>query len=59
MGVKAYQMAEQGHFGKMVSFKNNQMEMVSLKEAITEYNHVQQDNYLLETARSIGISFGN
>jgi len=58
MGVKAFHMAENGHFGKMVSFKNNQMEMVSLKEAITEYNHVQTDNYLLETARSIGISFG-
>jgi len=58
MGVKAFKMAKQGHFGKMVSFKNNQMEMVSLKEAIAEYNHVDKDNYLLETARSIGISFG-
>jgi len=59
MGVKAFQMAEKGHFGQMVSFKNNRMEMVALEEAIAKYNRVDLDNYLLETARLTGISFGD
>ncbi|MEM7161146.1 MAG: ATP-dependent 6-phosphofructokinase [Bacteroidota bacterium] len=59
MGVKAFKMAEHGDFGKMVSFKNNRMEIVPLKDAIAKYNHIAMDNYLIETARETGITFGD
>ena len=59
MGVKAFEMVKEGSYGKMVSYRNNRMEMVDLKDAISEYNYVKPDNYLLQTARSIGISFGD
>ena len=59
MGVKAFQMARDGEFGHMVSFKNNCLESVPITEAIAEYNFVAKDHYLIETARSLGISFGD
>jgi len=58
MGVKAFEMVEAGEFGRMVAFKNNRMESVSIKEAISEYNIVNKDHYLLNTARQLGVSFG-
>lgn len=58
MGVKAFEMVEAGEFGKMVAYKNNKMASVSIKKAISEYNVVSQDHYLLNTARQLGISFG-
>ena len=58
MGVKAFELVNAGDFGKMVSFKNNAMTSVSIKEAIVEYNVVGQNHYLLNTARQLGISFG-
>ena len=58
MGVKAFELVENGDFGKMVAFKNNRMESVLIKEAISEYNIVDKDHYLLNTARQLGISFG-
>ncbi len=58
MGVKAFEMVEAGAFGKMVAYKNNKMASVFIKKAISEYNVVSQDHYLLNTARQLGISFG-
>lgn len=58
MGVKAFELANSGEFGQMVAFKNNRMESVLIKEAISEYNVIGKDNYLLNTARQLGISFG-
>ena len=59
MGVKAFELIEAGQFGNMVSYKNNQMTYVSLEDAIKEYNHVRLDHYLINTARKLGISFGD
>ena len=59
MGVKAFDMVEAGEFGRMVAYKNNSMESVTLKEATAEYKHLAQDHYLIETARKMGISFGD
>lgn len=58
MGVKAFEMVTAGEFGRMVAFKNNKMESVPIKEAISEYNIVNKDHYLLNTARQLGVSFG-
>jgi phosphofructokinase-like protein len=59
MGVKAFEMARDGEFGKMVAYKNNQLEMVSILEAVKDYNFVKNDHYLINTARSLGVSFGD
>ena len=59
MGVKAFKMVKNQEFGKMVSFKNNALSSVSLKEAVAEYNHIDLDHYLIDTARSLGVSFGD
>ena len=59
MGFKAFELVLAGAFGKMVAFKNNQMEAVSIKEAISEYNYVDTDHYLIRTARALGVSFGD
>lgn len=58
-GVKAFEMVLQGEFGKMVTYKNNTITSVSLKEAVSEYNVVDTNSFLVQTARGIGISFGD
>ncbi len=59
MGVKAFKLVKAGDFGKMVSYKNNGLTAVTLQEAVASYNHVNLDHYLIETARALGISFGD
>ncbi|MCU0347255.1 MAG: ATP-dependent 6-phosphofructokinase [Saprospiraceae bacterium] len=59
MGVKAFDMIVQGDFGKMVTFKNNEISSVSIAEAVSKYNFLSKDHYLVRTARSLGISFGD
>ncbi|HHM20615.1 MAG TPA: ATP-dependent 6-phosphofructokinase [Bacteroidetes bacterium] len=59
MGVKAFELILEGAFGQMVSYKNNRMQSVPLKEAISKYKVLQLDSYLVDTARRLGISFGD
>lgn len=59
MGVKAFEMVYNGEFGQMVSFRNNHIESVPITEAVKENKIVKPDHYLVQVARSIGISFGD
>ncbi|MEL6986251.1 MAG: ATP-dependent 6-phosphofructokinase [Bacteroidota bacterium] len=59
LGVKAFDMVLEGSFGKMATYKNNRMDMASLEDAVKNYNHIALDHYLIHTARSTGISFGD
>jgi len=59
MGVKAFKMVRNKEYGKMVAFKNNAISTVTLKEATQKYNHVDKNHYLIDTARALGISFGD
>lgn len=59
MGVKAFEMIEQEDYGKMVAYKNNRIESVTIQEAISKYNVLNLDSYLVNTARKMGISFGD
>ncbi|MCL4112358.1 UNVERIFIED_CONTAM: hypothetical protein GTU68_039649, partial [Idotea baltica] len=59
MGVKAFEMVEQGDFGKMVSFHNNGLTSVNLEDAVRDYNFVAKDHYLINTARKMGVKFGD
>lgn len=59
MGVKAFDMVLTQEYGRMVAFRNNQMESVTLKEATATYNVLSHDHYLIQTARKMGVSFGD
>ena len=58
-GVKAFEMVKEKKFGQMVTYKRHQVQHASIKSAIEEYKFIQGDHYLVKTARSIGISFGD
>jgi 6-phosphofructokinase 1 len=58
-GVKAVEMALAGDFGKMVTYKNNDIKSISLADATKEYHFVNKDSYLVQAARGLGISFGD
>lgn len=58
-GIKAFELVLEKNFGSMVSFKNNTITSVSLKEAITDYNFLKPDSYLVQAAKGLGISFGD
>ena len=57
-GVKAFDMIQEGRFGRMVSLVGDSVEDVSLEEAVSSYRHIDTNNYLVEVAHKIGISFG-
>lgn len=59
MGVKAFELVEAGAWGRMVSFKNNEVTSVAFSEVEKQPKLVNPDHYLLRIARSIGISFGD
>lgn len=57
-GAKAFELVNNNIFGQMVRFQNNNVSYTSLEEAVSKYNFVNRKHYLIETAKSIGISFG-
>lgn len=59
MGVKAFELVQEGKFGQMVTFRNNAVDSVPLTEAIKQYKYLDPNHYLIGTARSIGIEFGD
>ncbi len=58
-GVKAFEMADKGRFGRMVNYVNNKVGDTTLSKAIKEYNYVKKSHYLINTAKQMGISFGD
>ena len=58
-GVKAVQMANEGHFGSMVSYQNYQVRHVSIAEAVNRLKLVPPNGELVQTARDVDISFGD
>lgn len=58
-GVKAFDLVVEKQYGKMVSYRNNEITAVSLKEATASYNYVKKDSFLVKAARDIGISLGD
>ena len=57
-GVKAFELVNKGRFGRMVTFENNTVKDTTLAKAISKYNLIKKSNYLIKTAKSVGISFG-
>lgn len=57
-GVKAFEMALNNDYGKMVSYRHPEFISVPLIEAISKPNLVSKDNQLVKTARGLGICLG-
>lgn len=58
-GVKAFELALEKNFGKMVAFKNNSITAVTLEEATREYHVVSKNSYMVKAAKGLNISFGD
>ena len=58
-GVRAFETVAAGEFGVMVSFRNNDITTVPLQEAVEDYNFVDADSTEIQTARGMGMSFGD
>jgi ATP-dependent phosphofructokinase / diphosphate-dependent phosphofructokinase len=58
-GVKAVQLANEGHFGSMVSYQNYQMRHVPIADAVNRLKLVPPNGELVQTARDVDISFGD
>ncbi|MDH5598928.1 MAG: ATP-dependent 6-phosphofructokinase [Cyclobacteriaceae bacterium] len=58
-GVKAMEMVLEGEFGKMVTITGNKIGSIPILDAISQYNYVDKDSYLVKAAKGIGISFGD
>jgi ATP-dependent phosphofructokinase / diphosphate-dependent phosphofructokinase len=58
-GVKAVQLANEGHFGSMVSYQNYQVRHVPIADAVNRLRLVPPNGELVQTARDVDISFGD
>jgi phosphofructokinase-like protein len=58
-GVKAVQLANEGHFGSMVSYQNYQVRHVPIAEAVNRLRMVPPNGEMVQTARDVEISFGD
>jgi phosphofructokinase-like protein len=58
-GVKAVQLANEGHFGAMVSYQNYKVRHVPIAEAVNRIKLVPANGELVQTARDVDISFGD
>ena len=58
-GVKAVQLANEGHFGSMVSYRNYQVHHVPIAEAVNRLKLVPPNGEIVQTARDVDISFGD
>src|SRR5690554_1338774 len=58
-GKFAVDLAMKGEFGHMVTLKGDQMSSVSLEDVIGNLKKVDTEGELVETAKSIGITFGD
>ncbi|MBO0695615.1 MAG: ATP-dependent 6-phosphofructokinase [Verrucomicrobia bacterium] len=58
-GVKAVQLANEGHFGSMVSYQNYQVRQVPIAEAVNRLKLVPPNGEVVRTARDVDISFGD
>ncbi len=58
-GVKAVQLANEGHFGSMVSYQNYQVRHVPIADAVNRLRLVPPHGELVQVARDVDISFGD
>jgi 6-phosphofructokinase 1 len=57
--VAAVDLIAQGGFGKMVCLRNERIEAVSIADAVGQLKTVNPHGEIVNTARAIGICFGD
>ena len=57
-GVKAFELAENKKYGQMVSYVGNKLVSVPLKKAVSNYKKISSNDFLLQSAKKIGICLG-
>ncbi|MEA3213179.1 MAG: ATP-dependent phosphofructokinase / diphosphate-dependent phosphofructokinase [Chthoniobacter sp.] len=58
-GVAAVELIAEGRFGHMVSYQNYQVLSVPIAEAVHRIKLVSPESQMVQTARAVGISFGD
>ena len=58
-GVKAVKLAQEGRFGRMVSYQSYHVSSAPIEEAVNKLRLVEPDSEVVETARAVGICFGD
>lgn len=58
-GVKAFELVKEGKFGHMIAYRHPDIVSVPFTEAIGKMNFVNPDSDIVETARGVGICFGD
>ncbi|MES2571826.1 MAG: ATP-dependent 6-phosphofructokinase [Verrucomicrobiota bacterium] len=58
-GVKAAELVNERRFGQMVSYQNEEVHSVPIARAVHRLRLVPPRGQLVETARAVGISFGD
>lgn len=58
-GVAAVDLIADGKYDRMVTWKNREVVDIPIKQAIAAYHAVELDDTLVDTARGLGISFGD
>jgi 6-phosphofructokinase 1 len=58
-GVKAVEMIRDKQYGHMVAYRHPDIVSIPLEQAVGTYNYINQDHYLLKTARGNDISLGD
>lgn len=59
LGVRAADLVNEGKFGRMVGWQNMEVIDVDIHEAIKKCHTVDPSGTLVQTARALGISFGD
>jgi ATP-dependent phosphofructokinase / diphosphate-dependent phosphofructokinase len=58
-GVKAVRLVKEGKFGHMVSYQSYHVDSVPIRDAVEKPRLVEADGEVVETARAVGICFGD
>jgi 6-phosphofructokinase 1 len=58
-GVKAVELIAAGKFGRMVSYQNYLLTDVPIADAVNRLRLVPPDAEMIQTARAVGIAFGD
>lgn len=59
LGVKAFELVKEKKFGTMAVHLNSEVTNIKIKKVIDKYNKVDLSGDLIQTARGVGISFGD
>jgi len=57
--VKAFELVKERKFGTIAVHQNSKLTEINLEQVIDQHNKVELSHNLIQTAKGIGISFGD